>query len=421
MSLSLVFVQQLALTLLLGGLIGLERERAHEMEGLHEFGGIRTLPLISVFAFLAWTFFENGALFSVMTAGFFALILTSYAATAILQRTTGGTTEIAALFAYLLGILVAMGEGVVASGIALIIVGILYFKTAIHAFAHGVEKEELYETLKFLGVVLVLGPLLPNEAMGPWGVLNPYSIWLMVVLISSISFVSYVGVRWLGLKRGLGLVGFLGGLTSSTAVSISFASLSRSLSRARPLLAMGIILASSAMFFRVLLELALVNPPLARELLPSLGLMGTTGIGIALFLYARPGTQKESELHMEKLPFSSPFQLNRAFQFAVFFAVLLVAARFLQEKFGDSGVMVAAGISGLVDVDAISLSMAAWSLTDQVKIELAEQAVFVALVANTLSKGSIVLLFGHAKVGRQVLLAFAAILTVGFFSLLIAS
>ena len=161
-----------------------------------------------------------------------------------------------------------------AAAVTLVLVGILYFKETIHTFAHRVGRDELYETLKFVGVVLVLGPLLPNQAMGPWGVWNPYSIWLMMILISSISFVSYVGVKLLGFKRGFGLIGFLGGLTSSTAVSISFASISKSIQKGRGVLAMGVVLASSAMFFRVLLEIALVNIDLARHLLVDLGLKG---------------------------------------------------------------------------------------------------------------------------------------------------
>ena len=250
MSEQLLFLQNLGLALLLGSLIGLERERTRHQEDVHEFGGIRTLSLISVLGYLVYSIFPDSVFFYIITAGFLALLVASYVMASYIDKTNGATTEVAGLFTYFIGILMAKGDLLIAAVITLVVVLLLYFKKPLHDLAHRIEKEELYDTIKFIAVVFVVLPLLPDQTFGPLEVLNPYEIWLIVVLISTISFISYIAIKVVGPKRGIGVGGFLGGLTSSTAVSLSFSQLSKKSSKIVNPFVFGILIASSAMFLR---------------------------------------------------------------------------------------------------------------------------------------------------------------------------
>ena len=231
MDANLQFLQNLIIALLLGSLIGVEREKDHHgnIENVkHEFGGIRTMSLIGMLGYLVYQVFgDNLILLATFTGAFLLLLIASYVVTSALNKNTGATTEIAAIFTYIMGILVAQDQLLYASSVTLIVVLLLYFKEKLHDFAHHVERSELYDAIKFIAVVFVILPILPNQTYDSFGVINPYLIWLIVVLISTISFLSYVSIKVIGPKRGIGASGLLGGLISSTAVSISLAEISK--------------------------------------------------------------------------------------------------------------------------------------------------------------------------------------------------
>lgn len=406
------FLQNLGLTLLMGSLIGLERERSHEQKDLHEFGGFRTMALISILGYLSYSFFSSSLLFPITTGGFFLLVVASYVMSSIIGKNTGATTEVAAFFAYFIGVLMGMAQPLYATVITLLVVVLLYFKQSLHRFAHALAREELYDTLKFIAIVFVVLPLLPNQTFGLFNILNPYEIWLVVVLVSSISFVSYIAIKFLGPQKGIGLGGFLGGLTSSTAVAFSFSHLSRRSPKIRNPFIFGVILAASAMFFRVLFTVSLVNPVLLPYLYLPLCFMGAAGFLLAAyFWFKKDGSLKT--ISEKDLNLKSPFQFWPALQFGLVFAALLFISQIAADYFGDRGVYLTAFLSGIIDVDAITISLADLAEHQHISTLTAAVGICLAAMTNTLSKAAIVLLFGARAVAWRVGLAFVLMVGVG--------
>jgi uncharacterized membrane protein (DUF4010 family) len=416
---SLIFLQNMGFALLLGGLIGIEREKRFKDSRLHEFGGIRTMSLISVFGYLSYALFGPSILFGILTGGFMLLVIAAYISSVQLRQGLGATTEMAAFFVYMVGVLMAMNEYLFATVTALTVLVLLYFKEAIHKFAHKIEKDEMYDTIVFMLIAFVVLPLLPNEMYGPLEVLNPYVIWFVVVLISSISFLSYIGIKFLGAKKGIGMGGFLGGLISSTAVSMTFSALSKKSKKLVNPFVFGILVASTAMFFRVLLEVFFLNPSLLPFLyLPMLS-MGSAGILLSVFFWIKK--EKSAKVKDSDLNFSSPFQLAPALKFGAVFAALLFISKFASVYYGDQGIYLTAFISGFMDVDAITVSMANLSKTEDISQMTAVTAITIATIVNTVTKGGIVLSFASKKVGWRVFGSMTFIALIGILSVIALS
>ncbi len=410
------FLQNLGIALLLGSLIGLERERDRHKADTHEFGGIRTLSLISVLGYLVFNLFADSVLFPVVTAGFLLLLIASYIMSAYLDKKTGATTELAGFFTYFIGVLMGMGDTLIATVITLVVVLLLYFKEALHAFAHRVAKEELYDAIKFIAIVFVVLPLLPDQTYGPLNVLNPYEIWLMIVLVSTISFASYVAIKVVGPKRGIGVGGFLGGLISSTAVSLSFSGLSKKTPSIVNPFVFGVLVASSAMFFRVIVTVSVIHSSLLSLIALPLALMGITGLACAGYYWFQRD-KNAVKFSSRDLDLKSPFQLWPAVKFGLIFASLIFISKFAADYFGNEGVYVTAFFSGIFDVDAITISMTNLHRAGEISAISAATAIVIATLTNTLSKGFIVLFFGARAVGWRVMLALVLMLTVGLGSL----
>ena len=204
-----------------------------------------------------------------------ALVVVSAVVTAR-QGDIGITTEVSALLAFLLGFLCVSGDVTLAAGLAVASGGVLALKQWLHNLARHIQSEDVEATLKFAIVTVIILPLVPNETYGPapLDVINPYKIWWMVVLISGLNFASYILVKIVGAEHGIGLTGLLGGLVSSTAVSLGFAQRSRTQPEQAPALALGILLAWTVMFFRVVLLVAVIAPALARGLALGVGALG---------------------------------------------------------------------------------------------------------------------------------------------------
>ncbi len=419
MSDTIFLIQDFILTLLLGGLIGLERQQDRGKESEHGgIWGIRSMALTALLGYIAYFLFSTEpAIFAVITAVFSTLVIASYIMTSVAHKFSGATTEVAALFVYLIGVLMAMGQGLVATIVTLIVVGLLYFKETLHGFALKVEEKELYSTLQFVAVVFVVLPLLPNQTFGPLDVLNPYVIWLMVVLISTISFLSYIAIKFLGPKKGIGMSGFLGGLISSTAVSMSFSELSKKSKKIVNPFVFGVIIASSAMFFRVLIEVSVLNQDLLALLYAPMLSMGAVGLLLATYFWFSKKKQGVKAITEKDLHLKSPFQLWPAIQFGLLFAFLLFISKFASITFGDEGLYLTALISGMVDVDAITVSMANLSSKGDISLQAAATAVTIATMTNTLVKGGIVMFFGSRAVGIRILGSMIFIIIVGLLGL----
>jgi len=396
--LTLQLWHKFALALLVGLLMGLEREhRRQEREAAH-FAGIRTFPLIALLGCTAAMLSAQGQtwLFAVGFAGLSALILAVYAVSAY-RGDPGMTTEVAALLVYLIGGLIYWDQVWLAVALGVAATALMALRPTLHDLAARIEREDIYATLKFVVVSAVILPLLPDRAYGPLQVLNPFRMWLMVVFISAVSFSGYVAIKLLGPRRGIGLTGLLGGLVSSTAVTLSFSQRSREAPALAGHFALGIMVASMTMYPRMALEILAFNPVLASRVWPFMALLTGLGVGGGLYLW-RAVRHGEEEMPA----FTNPFRLKPAIQFGLLFGTVLLATKAAQVALGDTGVYVASFLAGLTGVDPIALSMAQLA-GEAVAYEVAVRAVLLAAAANTLAKGGLTLALGAPPLRRQAL------------------
>jgi len=289
--------------------------------------------------------------------------------------------------------------------------GVLALKDWLHRLARLIESADIEATLKFAIVSIIILPLVPNQNFGPppLDVLNPYKIWLMVVLISGLNFASYLLVKVVGAEHGIGLTGLLGGLVSSTAVTLGFAQRSRQEPRQASPLALGILVAWTVMFFRVVVLVAAVNRELVARLALAQGAFGLTSLVICLILWRRQRTTEKASVSASE----NPFELGEAIRFGLLFGVITFVAKAAQVYLGDAGLYLAGAIAGLTDVDAIALSMSQLSLTSPANAEAATFTIVIAVASNTLVKTGMAGFLGAPSLRRIIVPAAGAILVAG--------
>lgn len=414
-----ILIRNFAIALFIGALVGLEREKKDAPDAEHRIGGLRTFILFSLAgatsAWLGqvlgtpWLFIATVLVVAAQVLAGYVILLKSHGASA------GLTTEIAAVLVVLLGGLSILGQPGIAVALGIIVSAILAFKQSLHHLAGRIGEEDLYAGLKLLIASFIVLPLLPDRTLDPFGVLNPRTLWLLVILISGLSLVGYVAARLLGPDRGTSITGAVGGLVSSTAVTLSFARQSlgedgrrREVDpRLTSALAAGILLAWTVMFLRVLVLSTVVAPALARGLLPPMLLLGAVSAGGAL-MSLRAGHHQVAE---QSVPLRNPFSLTAAIKVALFFAAILLLVEVVERYLPAAGIYAVAGLAGLTDTDAITLSLAQ-RVRDGSDIP-AVRALLVAVLANTLVKGGLVAALGSRALRRQVLIPAGITLAVG--------
>jgi uncharacterized membrane protein (DUF4010 family) len=380
---------------LLGLLVGLERERTRESPASH-FAGIRTFPVLSLAGFLGALVSREGmplALPAVLLA-VGGLVAVSHLRT--LDRDAGATTEATALVTPLIGALVALERAPLAAALAVVVALLLAEKTPLHRFAGAVSADEMLGVLKFGIVAAVLLPLLPATPMGPLGAIVPRHVGFVVLAICGVGLGGYVLVRLLG-QAGWTLAGLVGGLVSSTAVTLSFSGRARSApSLVRPL-AGGILLASTVLYARTLVLLAIFDPPLAAYLVPRLLAL----IAVAVFFVLRVLGRREAG-GRGRAEVGNPVELGRALALGLLFAAVLLVARLAQARFGTAGFWTASALGGLVDVDPVALAGADLRSKGVVSLPVAAGGFLLATLANLTVKGIMVLVAGGRALWRHV-------------------
>jgi uncharacterized membrane protein (DUF4010 family) len=277
-------------------------------------------------------------------------------------------------------------------------------------FVRRITREDVYATLKFAVITAIVLPVLPNQSFGPppWDVLNPYKIWLMVVLISAISFLGYVLVKVVGSRQGIGLTGLLGGMVSSTAVTLSFSERSqKEIDLAKPF-ALAITVAWTVMFSRVVIVVALLNVDLLRVFWMPMAAAAAVGLAYCAFLYFSQRTDEEGGVD-----FSNPFELGPAVKFGLIYGVILLISKAAQMYLPAAGIYLASIVAGLTDVDAITLSMAELSSTGGLDMSTAARAIVLAAMSNTVVKGGIVMSSGASALRKALLPGFVLMLVTG--------
>lgn len=409
----------LGLALLAGLLVGLEREQSKPKDEHRGFlGGIRTYPILALIGAVTVLLAPTLGPWPLLVAGLGLLVLVAVSYWRDSGLGHGGiTSELSALLTLLLGALAAASSlgsfekrAFVISAIAVSATVLLSAKAQLRQFSSRVSNADVIATLKFLLVAVVLLPILPDEPHGPYGTLNPFRIGVMVALIAGIGFVGYVAMRLLGPGRGLLLTGAVGGLVSSTAVTMAAAHRARQSAELAGLSAVAAVVASSIMFLRVLTVLFAVERRLMEALVVPVGAMAVVGAIAAGVLYVR---SRSTSNQAPPVTLTNPFELSSAAKFGALFVLVLLVSRWAQETFGASGTYVTAVLAGLTDVDAISLSMANLVKSGQLEVGVARTALVLAVGTNTLVKAGLALVLGGWPMGQRVLIAFGATLAVG--------
>ena len=385
----------------LGMLIGLERERTRGEE--RTFAGVRTFSLVALLGATSVYAGQQSALPWIFGLVFFAVIALTLAAyyTTAQNGSIGATTEFSALITFLIGSLCVWNEVAIAGALAVLTMLLLALKGWLHNLAQKIEPSDVEATLKFAIITLIVLPLVPNTNFGPEGleVINPYKTWLMVVLIAGLNFAGYVLVKVVGREHGLGITGLLGGLVSSTAVTLSFSQRSRTEPGLAPVLALAILLAWTVMFFRVVVEVGFVNISLARDLAVGMVLMGAVSLGICFLLWRRGRSTEKAEVESGH----NPFELGDAIKFGALFAVVIFVASAAQVYFGNAGLYLAGALAGLTDVDAIALSMANLAQQDPANAGAAARTIVIAVISNTMVKCGMAIWLGAPSMRRTMI------------------
>lgn len=393
----------------IGALIGLEREQS---ESGGTFAGSRTFPLFALYGALVQAFVPAALPMAILALA--GPLTVAYAAKVWLERDIGLTTLTAALLTVVLGALTTHSERAM---ILAVVVGgavtvLLTAKGRIHGFADRIEEAERAATVKFVLVVLVVFPLLPDREVDLLFGLNPRFVWLMVVFVTGLSFVAYVLGRAVGARRGIALTGVIGGFVSSTATAVSMAERTREAPSLHRICAFSTVVAAVVMFPRALIEVAVVNPPILANVAIPLGAMTVVGAVVAAGIYWRSTSDPAIEADVE-----NPFRLRPALVFGVLFAAVLLVSEYANARLGAQGVYATAFVSGLADVDAITLSLSALAADGSVDPDVATTGIVLAAVANTIVKAGLVWVLGTRALGKLVTVVLGVVALTGLLTL----
>lgn len=392
--------RRLAVALSIGLLIGLERGwRTREESDHQRTAGLRTFALSGL---LGGVFGLLSTVSSPLVLGAgvlaFAAALTTFSyLEATAEQNFSVTTVVAGILTFGLGAYATLGNETVAVAAAVAMAVLLALRETLHSWVRTITWPEIRSALMLLAMSFLLLPVLPNRPIDPWQVLNPAEIWLLAILIAAISFVGYVAVRVLGERKGIVVAAVAGGMASSTATTLSFARLAREHPKSTRLLAAGTLLAGVVMLARIVVLGGLLKPDLLATLLwPALAAACVLLLAVTVLL---AGTGKSPEA--PKLEVKSPFELGTVLWLATLIAAIMLIAKLLAGSVGNAGLFVLAAVSGIADVDALTLSMARLAGL-QVSVESAASAILIAAGVNTASKAGIAAFVGGAGLGRIV-------------------
>ena len=402
---------RLGLALAIGFVIGLERGwRERDEEEGQRTAGLRTFTLIGLL---------GGVLGALSTGGDRSLLAAAFA---ILGAVLGvflwregqkhedlsATTFVAALVTFALGAFAVLGDTTIAAGAAVATLLLLANKETLHGWLARITWLELRSGLLLAAMTFIALPLLPDRAIDPWQAINPHEIWLMTILIAAVSFAGYAAVKIAGPQRGLVLAATLGGLVASTAVTLSLARLARASAAHVRMLSGAILAAGAVMLLRVLAVVALLNAPLASALAPVL-LAGAVASGLIAAVLVG-GHVQQTAGQSSDLVMRNPFEIGEVLRFGALLAVVMAAVALARQAYGDGGLFGVAAMSGLADVDALTLSAARLD----VPLTVAADAILIAIAVNTLAKTAYAGYAGGARIGGLLLLCNTAIIGIAY-------
>jgi uncharacterized membrane protein (DUF4010 family) len=382
----------LGVATLAGLAVGLERQWSGHASGVNaRFGGLRTFTMIGLVAGVAGWWMTAGltAPAAVLLAGLIGIIVAGYVAGS--RRDVDATTEVAAVIVVAAGVMAGMDFTSLAAGMTALTILLLVEKSRLHGLVGRLGAVELLAAARFAVLAAVVLPLLPSEPLGPFGPFGEVRIrqlWALVLFFSGLSFLGYVARRAFGARRGYAIAGALGGLVSSTSVTLTFSRLSRNQPEHGRLLAAGVLGANVMLFPRVLVVTAVLAPALAWSMWPAF--LAPMAIGLLLLARDVSATDAPTDAPEDK----NPLQLGAALQMVVVFQIVLFVVAFAESRFGAAGLYGSAAILGLTDVDALTLSMSQRA-TAGTPLEVATTALTIGIIANTVVKTGLALVIGR--------------------------
>jgi uncharacterized membrane protein (DUF4010 family) len=400
----LLTLPRYVVALAIGLLMGLERERNPAAKA-----GLRTFALTALFGVLtAHLATELGALWLVAVGLLLVggMMIAAYLHTPQPADGDPGTTTVAALMlCYGLGVLVWHDEIQLAVMLGIAATMLLYFKPELRGLSEHLSRRDLLSVLQFAVLALIILPLLPNRDYGPYGAINPHQVWWMVVLIAGVGLAGYAALRVVGQERGAVMLGLLGGLVSSTATTLSFSRHARTSSAMMPVAVTVIVLANLVVLVRLGVLAAIVAPAVLAQLLPVLaGGLITGGLGAA---YGVHRLRPQGEL--PALAMGNPTELRTALGFGLMYALVLLAAAWLSDWLGAGGLYAVAVLSGLTDVDAITLSSMRLHNLGKLPVAILVNVITLAVLANLLFKSMLTLAIGGWQMARHAMAGMGAV------------
>lgn len=399
---TLEIFQRYMLAILLGSLLGLERERRDEHPA-----GLRTFILVTLFGSICGQISVIASSYWLLFAGMLAI--TAQSAMAHFQRARddsaiGLTTSVALLVAFGIGVLIFQGQTMPAIFLSFATTIILYFKPQMHEFSHNLSPRDLHAIFQFVLIAFIILPILPDQDLAPYRAINPYNVWLMVVVISAINLTGYIAMKFVGQRWHGPLLGILGGLISSTATTLSFSRHAKAEPGFSVTGAVIVSLASTLVLARIAILVGLVYPELLSPLTLPLTAMFLGGL-LPVFLIWRQASKQDAPLQETR----NPVELKQALIFGLLYALVLLAVSAGKDFMGDRGVYVVSMISGFADVDAIILTNARLAKNGILGVDQASICILIAYVANLVFKLAMVGIIGTLRMFRWVAICFTAL------------
>lgn len=412
---------RLAAAIGVGLIIGMQREHTFGLSDHHP-AGVRTFTLVGLGG--AMTALLSDLMHGVapFVTGFIVLgllLMASHIAFGMSHRengvqgdavTAGITTSVALIIVYLLGALCWHNRLLESCVIMVVMLWILTAKEQLHNFARKLSREDILATVKFAVISALILPFLPNQAFGPPGlqVLNPHTIWLFVVFISGIGFVGYGLIKLVGPGKGIWLTGLLGGIASSTALTLNLAGRSKDNQEYAPDFTLGIVLSWSVMYVRLYLICVVLSGSLAAPLALPLLLPVIPGLGYALFLKVRASRNHQTKT----ADFNNPFKLLPAIKFGVVFTVVMFVANAARVYLGSGALLACSFLGGAAEMDAVAFSVIDMHLKAGLGVKELVLAFLFASLANALTKGGLVFFLGSKSMRKPIIPAVALICAV---------
>jgi uncharacterized membrane protein (DUF4010 family) len=388
----------------IGLLMGLERERNPAAKA-----GLRTFALTALLGVLTPHLATALGELWLIAVGLLlvgAMMIAAYLRAPQQPDGDPGTTTVAALMlCYGLGVLVWHDEIQLAVMLGITATLLLYFKPELRGLSQQLTRRDLLSVLQFAVLSLIILPLLPNQNYGPYGAINPYQIWWMVVLIAGVGLAGYAALRLVGQERGAVMLGLLGGLVSSTATTLSFSRHARASSEMIPVAVIVVVLANLVVLVRLVVLALLLAPGVLGQLAPVLaGGLIAGGLGAVYGVHRlRP------QGALPPLAMGNPTELRPALGFGLMYAVVLLAAAWLSDWLGPRGLYYVALVSGLTDVDAITLSSLRLHNLDKLSVSVVVDVVVLAVLANLVFKSILTLTVGGWQMARHAIAGMGAL------------